>query len=223
MAWPCLLLVVTAVDPIWDEPMSRRDEVTRVGVPKAYWLRDAYDEMQSAMKVWNRERREMLDEQVLESQRQQQREKDAAPLPKSALRGYKVVEVSKGAGRGKGRGKVIEAKKKGFAEQLEDLQDEAEEKREACREDPARCAKDRRERADLLRGQALWEEAVEANFAKRKAAIEAEARRFQKQLEDARHREEQKQAEKMGGSVDAQGNFVDSDLKDVPERPQQKP
>jgi hypothetical protein len=60
---------------------------------------------------------------------------------------------------------------------------------------------------------------VQANFAKRRAAIEADARKFQAALDEARRREEQKQAEKMGGKLDTEGNFVDSDLKDVPERP----
>jgi hypothetical protein len=217
--WPCVVLMLTATDPMWDEPISRREQVSRVGVPKAYWLRDAYDEMQSAMKVWNRERREMLDEQVLESQRQEQRARDKAPLSKAALRRYKFVDVSKG-GHSRGKGKVIETKKQreGLDAQIDQLEDEADEHRENCREDPAACAKTRRERIDLARGAALWEEAVEANYAKRKAAIEAEARRFQKQLDDARRREEQKQAEKMGGSIDSQGNFVDSDLKEVPKK-----
>jgi hypothetical protein len=221
MVWPALaLMVMTKIDPIWSESMSHRDQARFVGKPKASGLRDAYDEMASAMKVWERERRELLDDQVKESQRRLQRARNEAPISEAELKRYKVVEVGKN-GKGKSKGKVIEVRKQreGIDAQIDQLEAEAEERREQCKEDPDKCQHERQVRADLARGAELWEQAVQANFAKRRAAIEAEARKFQAALDDARHREEQKQAEKMGGKLDTEGNFVDSDLKDVPERP----
>jgi hypothetical protein len=61
MLWPALALCLTSADGAWDEPMCHREQARWLGHPKASGLRDAYDEMQTAMKVWQRERREMLD------------------------------------------------------------------------------------------------------------------------------------------------------------------
>jgi hypothetical protein len=219
--WLALVLAAS----VWDEPMSHRDEARYVGQPKASGLRDAYDTMQSAMKVWQRERREMLDEQVIEVQRQEQKARDEAPMSEAALKKYKVVTVGKGGGRTvKSRSKVIEIKKReGLDGQIDQLEAEAEEHRIACKENPDKCARERQIKADLERGEDLWDAVAEQNFEKRRAAIEEEGRKFQQALDDARKREEQKQAESMGGKLDAEGNFVDSDLKDVPQRPEQAP
>jgi hypothetical protein len=220
-----MLLALVLAASVWDEPMSHRDDARFVGRPKASGLRDAYDEMQSAMKVWQRERREMLDEQVIEVQREQQKARDEAPMSDAALKKYKVVTVGKGGGRAvKSKSKVIEIKKReGLDGQIDQLEAEAEEHRIACKENPDRCARERQVKADLERGEDLWDAVAEQNFEKRRAAIEAEGRKFQEALDAARKREEQKQAEAMGGKLDAEGNFVDSDLKDVPQRPDPAP
>jgi hypothetical protein len=57
-----------------------------------------------------------------------------------------------------------------------------------------------------------WERAAERKRHARAEAIEAEARRIQDELNAARRREAEAQAKQLGGSLDAEGNFVDPDL-----------
>lgn len=219
MLGPLLSLTLLA-DPVWSEPLgSKRADVVAVARPRASQLREAFDDFDRAMKVWQRERREMLDEQVLEQQRVAQRARDAAPLPEAALKKYKVLEVGKGAGKSRSRAKVIELPARGkLDQQLDQLEFEADQRRELCANDPIRCAREKKEREALSKGNAAWDDAVTVNYEKRRAAIEAEGAKIQAELDAARKREAQKQAEKLGGSVDNEGNFVDGDLGDVPER-----
>jgi hypothetical protein len=215
MPWPVLVLGVAAAEPLWSEPLSHRDEVQTLGQPTLSELRDSYDELRSAMMLWRRERREHLEEQELEQQRVLRRRLDELPLSPSGLKKLKV-EATKGS-RTKSRAKVIELSHRAPLDgQLIELQAEAEEHRAACKEDPERCARERQLRRDLERGAELWEEAAEANFEKRRASIDAEALKFQRTLDEARLREARKQAERLGGTVDAQGNFVDADLQEAP-------
>lgn len=215
------MALVLSGDPIWSETLgASRDRAIEVVRPRGSQIREAFDDLDKAMKLWERERREMLDEQTLEQQRVQQKQRDEAPLPDAALKKYKVIEVGKGAkGRGRGRSKVIELPERDKVDmQMEELAAEAAAYREKCRKDPERCAREKKQREKLEQGNEAWDEAVTANYEKRREAIEAEARKFQEELVAAKKREEQRQAEKLGGAIDAEGNFVDSDLKEAPER-----
>lgn len=214
------LLLAAEPEPSWPGALGAgRDQVVAVLKPRASQLREAFDELDRALKLWERERREMLDEQVIEQQRVAQRQRDAEPLPEAALKRYKVIDVGKSPGRGRSRSKVIElAPRDKVDAQLEELQAEVAARRELCRRDPARCEREKQQREALQRGNAAWDEAVTASYEKRREAIEAEARRFQDDLDAAKRREEQRQAEQLGGKIDGEGHFVDSDLQEVPER-----
>jgi hypothetical protein len=217
--WLAVALLLGA-DPLWTENLGTgRNGVAKVMRPKGSQIKEAFDDLDKAMKLWERERREHLDEQVIEQQRVVQRQRDAAPMPEAALKKYKVIEVGKGGSTRKGRSKVIEMPEREKADaEIERLAAEAQAHREKCKADPVACEREKKQRAALERGNEAWNDAVTANFEKRRAAIEAEARKFQDDINAAKKREEQRQAEKLGGSIDNEGNFVDSDLKDVPER-----
>src|SRR4051794_3916121 len=107
--WSLLPLVLVA-EPIWTEPLgAARERAELASAPLQSQLKEAFDDLERAVRSWERERREMLDEQVLEQQRLAQKQRDEAPLPDAALRKYKVIEVGKGvSSRGRGRSKVIE-------------------------------------------------------------------------------------------------------------------
>ncbi|MBL8957511.1 MAG: hypothetical protein JNK82_42450 [Myxococcaceae bacterium] len=219
--WLTLVLALSA-SPGWPDTLGTgRTNVIEVVRPRASQLREAFDDLDRAMKLWQRERRELLDEQTLEQQRVSQKQRDEAPLPEAALKGYKVIDVGKTPRKGKGRSKVIELEARDKVDtQLEELSAEIAERRAVCKSDPVRCEREKKQREALQRGNAAWDEAVTASYEKRREAIEAEARRFQNELDAAKKREEQRQAEKLGGGLDREGNFVDSDLKEVPERSQ---
>jgi hypothetical protein len=220
--WVVVALVLGA-DPLWDEPLgSRRSLAVEVVRARGSEVREAFDDLDRAMKLWERERRELLDEQVLEQQRVQQKARDEAPLPEAALKKYKIIEPGKAArGSRRGRSKVIELPERDKVDaQLEELAAEAAARRERCKKDPDGCAREKQQREALERGNEAFDEAVNANYEKRRAQIEAEARKFQEELDAAKRREAQRQAERLGGTVDKEGNFVDSDLKEVPQRSQ---
>ena len=218
--WPVVLSVVLAADPLWSEPLgSARERAAEVVRPRASQLREAFDDFDRAMRHWERERREQLTEQTIELQRVQQKQRDEAPLPEAALKKYKVIEVGKGGSKGRGRSKVIELPQRDKVDvQMEELAAEVQARRELCKKDPVRCEREKKERERLEQGNDAWDEAVTANYEKRREAIEAEARKFQAELDAARKRQEQDQAARLGGKIDAEGNFVDQDLGEVPER-----
>jgi hypothetical protein len=174
------------------------------------------------VKVWQREKRELLQDQLKEQQRVQRQMRDAAQISDEAIKKYKIIEVAKG-GRSrniKSRAKVIELPpREGIDAQLDQLELEAAARQQLCAEDPGRCAREKHDREELARGNDEFDHAVEVNFEKRRAGIEAEARKFQAQLEAAKRKDAEAQAARMGGSLDAEGNFVDADLKVVPVRP----
>lgn len=221
--WPlAITLALAAAGPSWEEPLgARREQAAQVLRPRASQLREAFDDLERAARLWQRERREHLDEQTLELARVAQKLRDEAPMSEAALEKYKVIEVGKGEKRSKGRSKVIELPARDAVEQQTDeLVAEIAARRALCKRDPERCEREKRERERLSRGNAAWDEAVTANYEKRRESIEAEGRKFQAELDATRKREEQKQAEKLGGKLDRDGNFVDDDLGAVPQRQQ---
>src|SRR5689334_23305275 len=134
--WLAVALLLST-DPLWTDPLGTgRNGVTKVMRPKGSQIREAFEDLDKAMKVWERERREHLDEQIIEQQRVQQKQRDSAPMPEAALKKYKVIEVGKGGSSRKGRGKVIEMpeREKGDAE-IERLAAEAQAHREKCKAD----------------------------------------------------------------------------------------
>ena len=54
------------------------------------------------------------------------------------------------------------------------------------------------------------------NFEKRRAQIEAEAAKIQAVVNEARAREANAAAKKIGGTVEEEGNFADDELKAEP-------
>src|SRR5438105_2100343 len=108
-----LVCAVLAADPIWTETLGgARDRAELAPPPLASQQREAFDDLERAVRTWERERREMLDDQVIEQQRVAQRQRDEAPLPDAALRKYKVIDAGKGvSGQGRSRAKVIEVKR----------------------------------------------------------------------------------------------------------------
>ena len=66
-----------------------------------------------------------------------------------------------------------------------------------------------------------FDAAIEVNFEKRRAQIELEAAKIQAVVNEARQAEANRQAKKLGGSVDEEGNFADDELKAEP--PPRKP
>ena len=81
---------------------------------------------------------------------------------------------------------------------------------------PARCAAERKKRGRMESANDAFEEAIEVNFEKRRAAIEAEAAKIQAAVNEARNREANRQAKKAGGTIDEEGNFEDDELKAEP-------
>lgn len=218
--WPVVLSLVLAADPLWSEPLgASRERATEVVRPRASQLKEAFDDFDRAMRHWDRERREQLAEQTIELQRVQQKQRDEAPLPEASLKKYKVIEVGKGSSKGRGRSKVIELPERDKVDvQMEELAAEVQARRELCKRDPRRCEREKKEREALERGNDAWDEAVTANYEKRREAIEAEGRKFQAELDAARKRQEQQAAERLGGKIDKEGNFVDDDLSEMPQR-----
>jgi hypothetical protein len=81
-------------------------------------------------------------------------------------------------------------------------------------EDPKAYAREQARRAFIREGNRQWDEAVAKRRAEQAIAIEAEAAKMQRALEAARRKEAELNARKMGGSLDADGNFVDPDLEE---------
>ena len=220
-----LILVVLAAG--WSD-FPDAPPATKARPPKSAQRREALDELQSLLGQWQRERLDFTREQSLQLKAEGQLELSRGQPADVAepVRGFnKVIEVKKGGAPGStkaGRGKVIELAPKAKLEwELEEAEAEAEARRAECAKQPAKCAAEKRKREKVESANDAFEEAIEQNFEKRRAQIEAEAAKIQAGVNEARQREANRQAKKLGGSVDDDGNFADDDLKAEP--PPRKP
>ncbi len=174
------------------------------GVPKTSQRKDALDEMQRALEQWQRERRDFSAEQHLQERAARDRHSGGRVV-------REAVPVETHTGRG--HSKVIEFKKDRLQGELEEAEAAVQQHEAECARNPKPC-EERQAQAELIeQGNDAWERAAEAAQEKRNAQIEEDARRFQAQLDAAKRRQEEREAKKLGGRVDAEGNFVDDDLK----------
>lgn len=222
---PLILVVVLASG--WSD-FPDAPPATKARPPKSAARREALDEFQSLLGQWQKERLDFTREQTLQLKAEGHLEFSRGQPADAAepVRGFnKVIEVKKGGTSGTtkaGRGKVIELPAKAKLEwELEEAEAEAEARRAECAKQPARCAAEKRKREKVESANDAFEEAIELNFEKRRAQIEAEAAKIQAVVNEARQREANRQAKKLGGSVDEDGNFADDDLKAEP--PPRKP
>ncbi len=196
--------------------------------PKSAQRREALDEFQALLGQWQKERLEFTREQSRQLKAESHLELSrvqGADVAEPVKGSNKVIEVKKGGTPGSskiGRGKVIEfAPREKLEVDLEEAEAEAEARRKECAKNPARCAAEKHKREKVESANDAFEEAIEVNFEKRRAQIEAEAAKIQAEVNAARTREANRQAKKLGGSVDDDGNFADDDLKAEP--PPRKP
>lgn len=219
-----LLLVLAGWGDFPDRPAS----AARLPPPKSTQRKEALEEFQGLLGQWHQERLDFSREQSLQQKAEGQLdfsraapEQPAAEPVKAGSKKTTAPDVKKGVGR-TGRGKVIELPQRDKLDlELEQAEAEAEARRQECAKDPATCAAQRHKRQKTEAGNDAFEQAIDANFEKRRAQIEAEAAKIQAELNEARTREANREAKKLGGTVDAEGNFADDDLKAEP--PARKP
>lgn len=225
--WVLLTAVLAQAQPGWcDFPPSAGRSAVRAAAPSPSERREAFELVQQTFARWQKERGALLRDQQEQEQARlrlanSQREAEAfpegaEPEPAELARYGKVVTVG-GATRvkvpGKGKGKVIEVGPADpLADELAAAEARVEERRAACAADPKPCEARRRERARMKEGNAAFERAIVEAYEKRRLAIEAEAQQMAARFQAARQAEAQAQARRLGGSLDGEGQFVDSDL-----------
>lgn len=214
---PLLLLVLAGWGDFPERPVAPRGPP-----PRSSQRKEALEEFQGLLGQWQRERLDFTREQSLQQKAEGQLElsRAAPPEPDEPVKRTKAgPEVTRGRS---GRGKVIELPQRDKLDaELEQAQAEAEARRLECAKDPSTCAAQRKKRRKTDAGNEAFEAAIDANFEKRRAQIEADAAKIQSELNAARTREANREAKKLGGTVDAEGNFADDDLKAEP--PARKP
>jgi len=219
---PLLLVLAVGWSDFPDAPPA-----TKTRPPKSSQRREALEEFQTLLGQWQKERLDFAREQDLQLKAEGALEHSRGEPSDLAepVHGFKkVVEVKKptaGSTR-TGRGKVIEfAPREKLELELEQAEAEAEARRKECAQHPAKCAAQKHQREKAESANDAFEEAIEVNFEKRRAQIEAEAAKIQAAVNEARAREANRQAKKIGGTIDEEGNFEDDELKAEP--PPRKP
>lgn len=214
-----IFAVVALLLADWGELEGRPKHFKPAPPPKAFQRKEALDELQALMGQWQRERAEFARAQLqLRKARQRLEQANAEPelSANEPVKGFgKVLEVKKGGAveEKKGKGKVITVGPVDPVEaQLQDAEAELEARRLACEKDPKPCEEAKALKAKLKAGNEAWDRAVEAEFQKQQASFEEQGRKIQAEIDAARRREAERNAKKMGGKLDAEGNFVDEDL-----------
>ncbi len=198
----CLVVCLTAW-PEWPEA-----HVVARGVPKTSQRVQALDEMQRALEQWQRERKDFVAEQRAQAEAARLREQP------ELMDGEKPPWA--GRAKVRGRSKVIEVKRDRLQGEIEEAEADVRAHAAECAKNPKPC-EERRKQAELIeKGNEAWDQAAEAAEEKRRAQIEEDARRFQAELDAAKRREAERDAKKLGGRVDGEGNFVDDDLRSPP-------
>ncbi|MBX5483300.1 MAG: hypothetical protein IRZ16_15875 [Myxococcaceae bacterium] len=236
MVFGALLGLMISVSPptagsrSWDFLDERPVRPQRVRRPTAFLFDRAIEEMQAALGHWERERREFnhdaADLDRIRAHRQAAAETapnsdellsgdaeepaapvtDAPPDDRVAGAARKPEETPADASE-----PAVEEDDP-VAAQIRRLDVELTERQRLCAADPVACAKERELRNMVREGNRAWDEAIKEKERARQEAIEAEARKIQAELDAARRREAQERAKRMGGAIDASGNFVDEDL-----------
>lgn len=208
MLAPIVLLLLSGWADFPDAPAAVKGRP-----PKSAARKETLEEFQTLLGQWQKERLEFAREQQLQSKAEDRVETSRAQGPEAPAPKVEVKTRGKG-----GRGKVVEfAPKSKLEGELEEAEAAAEARRAECAQAPDRCAAERAKRAKAEAANEAFEEAIEVGFEKRRAQIEAEAAKIQKELDAAKQREANRQAKKLGGSVDDEGNFADDDLKAEPD------
>jgi hypothetical protein len=204
-----LLLIALAGD--WGELHDSHVRVSPGKPPTANQRKEELDEMQSVLSAWQRERHEFTRD-AHESEK-----KKEAPPPEEAVEPKKVIEVGKPQKKGAPSryGKIIEVApdRTEIEQELDSAEERAEKTRQKKAADPKGFAREKAQKEALEKGNDAWDDALEKRWKVREAEIEAEARKIQAELDAARRREALEQAKKMGGTLDAEGNFVDPEIK----------
>jgi hypothetical protein len=216
LAWLTMAVLAGApIDP-WDfrpQPSPARARLAPTGFQRS----EALDDVEAALKRWSRERTELS---IDREQRARWLQRPAGPVatpepepptPKSGVKAQpsrfgKVIEVAPFD--------VPEERKTWIEQEIGRLQDDQGSLDQLKRDDPQRYAREKARRSQVSAGNRAWEAAVAKKRAEQLAAIEAEAVRMQEALNLARRREAELNARRMGGSLDAEGNFVDPDLEE---------
>ncbi len=205
-----LVLIVAAG---WSDFPDPSTAATRTPPPKASQRREALDELQALLEQWQKERLDFAREHQLQLHAEQivEASREAPALPAEA------VQIQRGGTMKAGRGKVIEVAPRGKLEaELDEAEAQADARRAECAKNPRRCEAEKAKRAKTEVANDAFEDAIEKNFEKRRATIEAEAAKIQAAVTAAKQREANRQAKKLGGTVDEEGNFADDDLKAEP-------
>ncbi|HEX4621241.1 MAG TPA: hypothetical protein VH208_06710, partial [Myxococcaceae bacterium] len=185
--------------------------------PTSFQRSEALDDLEAALKRWPRERTEFAIDREQRARWLQRPTEPVAfatpepPTPKPGPKAQpsrfgKVIEVAPFD--------VPEERKTWIEQEIGRLQDDQVSLDQLKRDDPLRYAREKVRRSQISAGNRAWEAAVAKKRAEQLAAIEAEAVRMQEALNVARRREAELNAKRMGGSLDAEGNFVDPDLEE---------
>jgi hypothetical protein len=203
------------IDP-WDfrpDPSRARARLE----PTTFQRSEALDDVDATLKRWPRERTEFTFDREQRTRWLQRPQEPAAAVPLEPVppgprpgakpsRFGKVIEVAPFD--------VPEERRTWIEQEIGRLQDDQSSLEQLKRDDPKRYAKEQARRSKISAGNRAWEVAVAKKRAEQLAAIEAEAVRMQEALNLARRREAELNARRMGGSLDAEGNFVDPDLEE---------
>ena len=214
------LLAMAALGGAPIDPWDFRPDPSRARArlePTRFQRSEALDDVDAALKRWPRERTEFaIDREQRTRWRQRPAESAAVappepepPAPKPGAkpsRFGKVIEVAPFD--------VPEERRTWIEQEIGRLQDDQSSLDQLKREDPTRYAKEKARRSEVSAGNRAWDAAVAKKRAEQLAAIEAEAVRMQAALNLARRREAELNARRKGGSLDAEGNFVDPDLEE---------
>jgi hypothetical protein len=221
-AW--LLPLVLSAQPADPWVLPDRHARAKAGpAPSAFQRGEALDELEAALKRWPRERRQFeLDRaekerwqvRLPEEPRPEEKPDQITPEPEivrkpgvQPSRFGKIIEIAPDPQPRKKPGNWIEAE----IYRLEDDQGSLEQLKE---ENPQAYAREKARRATVREGNRAWDAAVAKRNAEQAAAIEAEAARMQARLLAVRRKEAEANARRLGGTLDAEGNFVDPDLEE---------
>lgn len=185
----------------------------------AFERQRALDELQAAIGLWMTELR-AFNREVAALERDRVRRSEEARLddagteisierptsPRQPSRYGKVIEVAPP------EEDAAAVPEDGVEAEVLRMEQALEEQRRACEENPAKCQKERETRQVIREGNRAWDDALEKKRKQREAEIEERARQIQAELDAVRRREAEERARRMGGKVDAEGNFVDTDL-----------